>query len=253
MSKKIIEGSIRITNVIASIVVGISVIAIIVAAIFILQPNKITENKVVVEYKIEVDSLNFITPSDTLKIQLSDTVDVKSLKSNNQKIYDQVNRLFKKFDENHMENENAEKSQTNFITFSSAIFALIVSITGFFGFKSIKEMKLKAIESAEEQAKAFLREKSIEMDKNFKNDMEKFINEKIQVAKSAHDHDIATVLHDIKQINDKIDRCCGDLNNDDDQNGPEPTDPEPNPVEPDQNPEHPSIPKKELFDDTDIK
>ena len=127
-------------NISSLLIVSLAVVFIIIAAIwFFWIPDK--SIKQTLEVKYSVDSL---IKSDST---------IKNLKLSNQLVYNKIDSLLQNQQKRESEILESSKNQADFVSFASAIFALIFSIAGFFGFKSINEIKKDALDSAIKKAK----------------------------------------------------------------------------------------------------
>ena len=150
MKKEKLDQIVHLANIASVFVVSISVIAIIYAAIFFFCPKNETEISVKVNYTLSVDTIKTKSKENLVRI--------KELDKNNKIVYQNINKLIEDFEKKQKNNIQTSKSQSDFTSYASAIFALIVSITGFFGFKSINDMKIAAIEAATEESKRVSKE-----------------------------------------------------------------------------------------------
>lgn len=204
MKKEKLDQVVHWANLASVIVVSISVIAIISAGVFFFYPKDETAINVKVNYTISIDTTNV---KDGKLILKANSEKINQLKENNKLVYKNINKLIEDFEKKHKDNIQSSKNQTDFTSYASAIFALIVSIAGFFGFKSINEMKLAAIEAAIEES-----------NKVSENSMKNFMeNELTEVTKKAV-ADVSMTFIDpleskINEIQDKMEECCGERDN----------------------------------------
>ncbi|WP_053970238.1 hypothetical protein [Mangrovimonas sp. ST2L15] len=148
MDNKQLNNVVFITN-IASIVVVVScVIAILFLGCNLISSEEQSQNhEVKVIYKMEIDS-TFTKES----LQKSLFQFKENAEKNNEKIYGEINELITHFEEDNRELLRQKQEQSNFVSLSSAILGILLAIAGFFGFKSIKEMKKDSLDTAAETA-----------------------------------------------------------------------------------------------------
>ena len=204
MKKEKLDQVVHWANLASVIVVSISVIAIISAGVFFFYPKDETAINVKVNYTISIDTTNV---KDGKLILKTNSEKINQLKENNKLVYKNINKLSEDFEKKHKDNIQSSKNQTDFTSYASAIFALIVSIAGFFGFKSINEMKLAAIEAAIEES-----------NKVSANSMKNFMeNELKEVTKKAVADVSMTFIEPLEsklnEIQDKMEECCGERDN----------------------------------------
>jgi predicted PurR-regulated permease PerM len=204
MKKEKLDQVVHLANLASVIVVSISVIAIISAGVFFFYPKDETAINVKVNYTISIDTTNV---KDGKLILKANSEKINQLKENNKLVYKNINKLIEDFEKKHKNNIQSSKNQTDFTSYASAIFALIVSIAGFFGFKSINEMKLAAIEAAIEES-----------NKVSENSMKNFMeNELKEVTKKAVADVSMTFIEPLEsklnEIQDKMEECCGERDN----------------------------------------
>jgi hypothetical protein len=204
MKKEKLDQVVHWANLASVIVVSISVIAIISAGVFFFYPKDETAINVKVNYTISIDTINV---KDGKLILKANSEKINQLKENNKLVYKNINKLIEDFEKKHKNNIQSSKNQTDFTSYASAIFALIVSIAGFFGFKSINEMKLAAIEAAIEES-----------NKVSENSMKNFMeNELKEVTKKAVADVSMTFIEPLEsklnEIQDKMEECCGERDN----------------------------------------
>lgn len=204
MKKEKLDQVVHWANLASVIVVSISVIAIISAGVFFFYPKDETAINVKVNYTISIDTTNV---KDGKLILKANSEKINQLKENNKLVYKNINKLIEDFEKKHKNNIQSSKNQTDFTSYASAIFALIVSIAGFFGFKSINEMKLAAIEAAIEES-----------NKVSENSMKNFMeNELKEVTKKAVADVSMTFIEPLEsklnEIQDKMEECCGERDN----------------------------------------
>lgn len=211
-------------------IVSVLVVACCVITIFILGYNLVTKEKESVKYEVKA----------TYHLEIDSTFTKESVQKtlfqfkentikNNEKIYDEINKLIAHFEEDNRELLRQKQEQSNFVSLSSAILGILLAIAGFFGFKSIKEMKKDSIDTAsetaektakevaaktaketaentaEEVAKTEMREKYF----NIKDDvLETLLAEvKVQIDKKQFSNidDLKSEVEDLKSM---IDECC---------------------------------------------
>jgi predicted PurR-regulated permease PerM len=204
MKKEKLDQVVHWANLASIIVVSVSVIAVIAAAIVFFYPSNKSEISVKLNYTISIDTTNVKNKAIILK---SNSKKLNELTDNNKIVYKNINKLIEDFEKKQKSSIQSSKNQTDFISYASAIFALIVSIAGFFGFKSINEMKLAAIEAAIEES-----------NKVSENSMKNFMeNELTEVTKKAV-ADVSMTFIDpleskINEIQEKMEECCGERDN----------------------------------------
>ena len=93
---------------------------------------------------------------------------------------------------------------------------MIVSITGFFGFKSINEIKLAAIESSKEEAKKFLNDEEGEFHKRsreiIRSEVDITIKRleilKVDNVRSIVDNETERLNVELQNLKVRIEQCC---------------------------------------------
>ena len=203
MKKEKLDQVVHWANLASVIVVSISVIAIISAGVFFFYPKDETAINVKVNYTISIDTTNV---KDGKLILKANSEKINQLKENNKLVYKNINKLIEDFEKKHKDNIQSSKNQTDFTSYASAIFALIVSIAGFFGFKSINEMKLAAIEAAIEESKRVSKEIS---EASFNNFIENEVTEvSRRIANDTTILNLANFQSDLEELRNRIDECC---------------------------------------------
>lgn len=197
MSKENLDKVVHLANIASVVVVAISVIAILSAIFFFFYPKKETEI-----INVKVHYTYSIVNSKSIKDSIGIKYNVSEINKNNKEVYRNINKRIEDFENKHKDNIQASKNQTDFVSYASAIFALIVAIAGFFGFKSINDMKKAAVESAIKKSQE-VSEENIE--KFFKNDIKTITKEAFQ--------DVAISIIDpldnrINDLQARIDECC---------------------------------------------
>lgn len=174
MNKENLEKLVYRANLISIGIVSISVIAIFLYAVLFFYPTKVNEIVIKIDYPIAIDStsiVNKINTNASLKFENSqkndslknlksytlnlniETKDLNNINKNNELIYKKIDSMLVNFQRNQKVILEEKKEREGFISFTSGILAIIIALSGFFGFKSINEMKNAAIESSREQAK----------------------------------------------------------------------------------------------------
>lgn len=203
MNKDYLGKIVFFTNIMSVIVVMMSVAAITFAAIKIFnKTDNVAETRVKVEYRLQIDTIAVKHLKDSTSIYY-----LKTITDNNKKIYNQIDRLLRNYQERQSEIINESKNQSDFVSYASAIFALILSVAGFFGFKSINEMKKEAIELATEDAK----KAAIEEAKKSFNEIQKIhdesLNVKIQkITQEGIQSATARLTDEISALREELDR-----------------------------------------------
>lgn len=151
MEKSGLKGIILATNIVALFIMLVSMMILFFAIYRLVDPpiksDKITIQKVEFVYKIDIDTTKIKELKDSTSLEY-----LRFVTKNNDKILENMNKVIQNQEKRVDEIIERNKIQSDFITYASAIFALILSIAGFFGFKSINEMKKEAIERAEKIA-----------------------------------------------------------------------------------------------------
>lgn len=213
MKNERLNKVVHFTNIVSVLVVASCVIAILMLG-YNLIPKKaeINKNEVNLIYSLKIDSTY---AKDSIKKPLLNFKEITI--KNNEKIYKEVNKLITDFEERNKELLRQKQEQSNFVSLSSAILGILLAIAGFFGFKSIKEMKNDALETAtetsektaEEVAKSEMREKykniNDEIRKSVLSEVKEFINKK----NIANIDDLKSELDSLKT---QIDDCCNSVN-----------------------------------------
>ncbi|WP_396601649.1 hypothetical protein [Algibacter sp. R77976] len=146
MENERLNKVVHFTNIVSVLVVFSCVIAILTLG-YNLMPKtaEINKNEVNLIYSLKIDSTY---ARDSIKKPLLDFKETTT--KNNEKIYKEVNKLITDFEERNKELLRQKQEQSNFVSLSSALLGILLAIAGFFGFKSIKEMKKDALETATE-------------------------------------------------------------------------------------------------------
>lgn len=203
MQKEFLEKLIYKANIVSIFIVSISVISIILYAVVFFYPASKNEIIVKIDYPISIDTTNIynklnanlsanISKNDksnknkiesdnlySLKLNF-ETKDLKKINDNNELLYKSIDSMLVSFQKNQQIILEEKKDREGFISFTSGILAIIIALSGFFGFKSINEMKNAAIESSREQAKIESRSISDSFIKEFiKTDLERITKNSI--------------------------------------------------------------------------
>lgn len=239
MNKDNLEKLVYRANLFSIGIVSISVIAIVLYAVLFFYPTSKNEVIIKIDYPLVIDSTSIIDKvntnvsakfeksgnSDSLKKQNSyslnlnlETKDLNKINQNNELIYKSIDSMLVNFQRNQSIILAEKKERESFISFTSGILAIIIAISGFFGFKSINEMKKAAIDSAEEQAKAFLRNKDSEIDELYEKKISKAVDIKIETVKMLDKDNVKTIIKkdinalnaEIQTLNLRIEKCCPD-------------------------------------------
>lgn len=239
MNKDNLEKLVYRANLFSIGIVSISVIAIVLYAVLFFYPTSKNEVIIKIDYPLLIDSTSIIDKvntnvsakfeksgnSDSLKKQNSyslnlnlETKDLNKINQNNELIYKSIDSMLVNFQRNQSIILAEKKERESFISFTSGILAIIIAISGFFGFKSINEMKKAAIDSAEEQAKAFLRNKDSEIDELYEKKISKAVDKKIETVKMLDKDNVKTIIKkdintlstEIQTLNLRIEKCCSD-------------------------------------------
>lgn len=125
-------------NYLAASIIGVTVLGVLILSFIKLSKDDVRPQTIRIEVITKSDSLS---KNDNSNIQQLDTL-LQGIKLTSEKIQDKQLRLLE------------EKEDNNFFNrLYTAIIAIILAIAGFFGFKSISEIKQRAISDAKEQAK----------------------------------------------------------------------------------------------------
>ena len=140
MKKSGLNGIILATN-IAALVIMLASIFILFHAIYRLvdppvKSDKVTIQKVELAYRIDIDTTKIKELKDSTSLEY-----LRFVTKNNDEILQSMNKVIQNQEKRVDEIIERNKIQSDFVTYASAIFALILSIAGFFGFKSVNEMK----------------------------------------------------------------------------------------------------------------
>ncbi|MCP4053848.1 MAG: hypothetical protein GY739_12440 [Mesoflavibacter sp.] len=146
MENERLNKVVHFTNIVSVLVVASCVIAILILGYSLLPKTaEINRNEVNLIYSLKIDSTY---AKDSIKKPLLNFKEITT--KNNEKIYKEVNKLITDFEDRNKELLRQKQEQSNFVSLSSAILGILLAIAGFFGFKSIKEMKKDALETATE-------------------------------------------------------------------------------------------------------
>lgn len=135
-------------NVIATLIIGITVIGVLILSFNYLKMPSPEIKTIKIEYAI--------SPAESKANQSNKKIDalLKDLKITSNKIQQRQLELIE------------DKSDDNFFNkLYTAIVAIILAIAGFFGFKSISEIKSQAIEDAKKEATTVAKEESTKISK----------------------------------------------------------------------------------------
>jgi cysteinyl-tRNA synthetase len=238
MEKEQLNKVVYFTNIVSVLVVASCVIAIIMIG-YNLVSSEVNVKKVDVNvnYKLEIDST---FTKESVKNPLFNFNE--KITKNNEKIYREINKLINRFEEENKELLRQKQEQSKFVSLSSAILGILLAIAGFFGFKSIKEMKKDSIETsketsektaevvaketakttaaitAEEVAKSEMREKYANINDEIRDTVLAEVKVFIDKKNIANIDDLKTELDNLKA---QIDDCCNHINNEANNDGPE--------------------------------
>ncbi len=194
MKKEDLDKLIYKANLVSIFIVSFSVISILLYAILFFYPTTKNEITVKLDYPINIDSTKIVEKINTnlqasyVKGDVKDTTkfknisfnlnletkDLSKINENNKLLYKSIDSMLVNFQRNQEILQSEKSERENFISFTSGILAIIIALSGFFGFKSINEMKNAAIESSREQAKIESRNISDSFVKEFiKTDLER--------------------------------------------------------------------------------
>lgn len=204
MEKSGLKGIILATNIVALFIMLVSILILFYAICRLVDPpvksDNVTIQKVEFVYKIDIDTTKIKKLKDSTSLEY-----LRFVTKNNDKILESINKVIQNQEKRVDEIIERNKIQSDFVTYASAIFALILSIAGFFGFKSVNEMKKESIERAEmiasEEAKKSFRE--------YQDNNDKFINTKIKnVSNEILTEEIKKIADDIDAVKIKVRECC---------------------------------------------
>lgn len=155
------------------------------------------------EYKIAIhlDSTFKSAQNDSLLVLVQTELNGLSIKTSND-----VNTLMENQRQNHEAFMEAENRQNKFITYASALIAIVAALGGFFGFKSITDIKQSITEKAELTAQQMAREVSERI-------LEKSIKTQIEsIAQANYEKEFLRLIESYEErLNDlksKLDECC---------------------------------------------
>lgn len=193
-------------NYIAATIIGITVIGVLILSFVFLtkKDNKIETIKI--EYHgIKTDSINELNKLEIVKID---------------SLLQSIQKTSNNIQQKQLELVEQKESDLFFNKLYTAIIAIILAIAGFFGFKSVSEIKERAINDAKSEAK-FVADKEFEkvFDDNYKSAVAQ------EAAKAVSD----VLRTEIKSLEDrlyKLENNLPEMNNDDtDINEDEPENP----------------------------
>ena len=153
MEKENLNKAIHVANISSIIIVLTAVVAIIISGFMLAFPRVENINKLTLDYVVEQDSILFQANDSTTVMGLINPEQINRINNNNNLLFKKIDSLIVNYQERHNNVLISNKKQSDFVSFAAVIFAFIVSVAGFFGFKSINEMKKTAIESAEQEAR----------------------------------------------------------------------------------------------------
>jgi hypothetical protein len=239
MNKPNLEKYLFIANLISLILVVSSVGLIIFGAIEFIVPRNNTEILLKVSPPKIIDSIqirkeletnisaniakNYSNTSEG-KNSFSYEINLKSKNINdvqkeNQYLYKKIDTLLIQFQKKQELILKERENRESYISFTTALMTIIIALAGFFGFKSIHEMKLKAIEAAEEEAKSFLRTKESEIENLYEEKISIAVNKKIKTLKMLDEDNVKSIIKNeieilekqIQTLNLEISKCCPEM------------------------------------------
>ena len=155
--------------------------------------------------------------------------------------YEKINEILLKQEEVHNSFREAESRQTKFLTYASALIAIIAALGGFFGFKSITDIRKSIQIQVEEIAKKEAREAAKRITEgSVKTDLKSTVTGYVEEDFLRLTEDFERRLNDLK---DQIDECCQNVAEHDHEN------PEQGLVE---NPPVPSVNASTTFNDEQL-
>lgn len=173
-------------------------------------------SEVQIKYELSGKENKLESMNDSLNLEYQ-----KIIHQNNLKVVDEVNKSIKTQYDRIQTIIDSKEEQNIYSTYGAGIIALILGVAGFFGFKSINEMKKDAIETAEIEAKevAGIAAKKELQDKylGIKNEVIKeieatFIDRFKQKELVVSDEFVRAVNEQfdekIKILNDRLEECC---------------------------------------------
>ncbi|MHC1777539.1 MAG: hypothetical protein AB9834_19230 [Lentimicrobium sp.] len=202
MNKKQLDVIVHYSDIASVIVVAISVLAIIFAAIKLFRSSENVEKiTVMVEYKFVTDPNRLCYFKDS-----TSSYYMREIVKNNDRIYSQINSLLSNQQERIDAIQKSDKSRSEFISYASAIFALIISIAGFFGYKSMLELKKAAIEIATEDAKKAAIEEAKAAFTEIQREYDEILQNRIStISNDIIRHQLSTINDEISSIKDRLD------------------------------------------------
>jgi hypothetical protein len=189
----------------------------------ITPPNIIDSIQVRKEIDAKISTIINKNSSDTSKIKKSlsfeikfNSKDVTDLQKENQIFYKKIDTLLVQFQKKQELILKEREDRESYISFTTALMSVIIALAGFFGFKSINDMKLKAIEIAEKEANTFLITKESEIEKLYSDKISKAVDKKINTVKMLDDDNVKSIIKneidalksEIEILNLKINKCC---------------------------------------------
>lgn len=160
MENEQLNKVVHFANISSILIVVVAVIVIILSAFALVFPKYENIEKLKLDYVIKQDSIKFNLNDSTSVYAKINPSQINKLNKNNLLLFKKVDSLVTNYEKRHNDVLSSSKKQNDFISFAATIFAFIVTIAGFFGFKSINEMKKAAIESAEQEARKVSTEQS---------------------------------------------------------------------------------------------
>lgn len=202
MENRHLEHLINFTDFVTIIVVGFAVIIITVLSVWMFGPT----NPPAIEQQsfyisVSIDSSIRSNQYDSLLVQVNEELDKISFKTT-----EEVNSLLQKQEEMYTSFREAESRQNKFLTYASALIAIIAALGGFFGFKSINDIKKSIRLQAEEIMKKEARQVAANITGGSVNQE---IQSKVTGYTEANFLRLSNNLENrLNDLNDRIDECC---------------------------------------------
>lgn len=130
------------------ILTSVILLIIVIGNLLCISPKDNTTKEIKISYKLIKSGNGAKNLMDSTSLEY-----LKLIEQNNKRIVEEVNQSVKTQYDRMQSIIDSKEEQNIYNNYGAGIIALILAVAGFFGFKSINEMKKDAIEKAENEAK----------------------------------------------------------------------------------------------------
>jgi hypothetical protein len=204
------------------IVVSVLLLCIVVANLFLSCPKEKYSKEIQISYHLNSSNLKDSTCKDYYKV----------IDENNNKLLKEINSSLNKEYSRIQAIIDSKEEQNIYNSYCAGIIALIIGVAGFFGFKSINEMKKDAIESSERESKKIAEKTANEVTKSqnlsylnkiqedilnivkvyieteFKSQQLKINDDTLKTIYEKFEPDLQNIMEQYFQLKSKIEDCC---------------------------------------------